>query len=239
MGCVQSVLEPGINAATIRLLTRLGFDVVVAGQESCCGSLTHHMGKEQDALSRARRSIDQWTDQNLDHLIITASGCGTTIKDYGHMFRNDAAYADKAKAISSNALDVTEFLFAQNLPAVRQSLRVAYHSACSMQHGQKITNQPKALLERAGFVVADVPEGHLCCGSAGTYNILQPEIANRLRDRKIANIQSLEPQVVATGNIGCISQMRGRIGVPIVHTIELLDWAYGGPLPEQLIGMKV
>ncbi len=239
MGCVQSVLEPSINAATIRLLTRLGFEVVVAGQESCCGSLTHHMGKEQDALARARRSIDQWTDQNLDHLVITASGCGTTIKDYGHMFRNDVVYADKAKAISGRALDVTEFLFAQNLPIGRQSLRVAYHSACSMQHGQKIRNQPKALLEKAGFDVGDVPEGHLCCGSAGTYNIMQPEIANRLRDRKIVNIQSLQPQVVATGNIGCISQMRGRMGVPIVHTIELLDWAYGGPIPEQIIGMKV
>ncbi len=239
MGCVQSVLEPSINAATVRLLTRLGFEVVVAGEESCCGSLTHHMGKEHDALARARRSIDQWTEQNLDHLIITASGCGTTIKDYGHMFRDDPAYAAKANSISAKALDITEFLHKQNLPSGNQSLRLAYHSACSMQHGQKIKNQPKDLLERAGFKVADVPEGHLCCGSAGTYNILQPEIASRLRDRKIANIQSLQPQLVATGNIGCISQMRSGIGVPIVHTIELLDWAYGGPEPEQLVGLKV
>ena len=234
MGCVQSVLDPGINAATIRLLTRLGFEVVVAGEESCCGSLTHHMGKEHDALARARRSIDQWSRAGVDHVIITASGCGTTIKDYGHMLRLDPAYAERAQEISARASDITEFLSGLDLPEARGGLRLAYHSACSMQHGQKIKQEPLQLLRRAGFTVMEVPEGHLCCGSAGTYNILQPEIATRLRDRKVANIQKLAPEAIATGNIGCITQIGTGTKIPILHTVELLDWAYGGPRPEKL-----
>ena len=234
MGCVQSVLDPGINAATIRLLTRLGFEVVVSGEEACCGSLTHHMGLEEDALARARRSIDQWTKAEVDAVIITASGCGTTIKDYGHMLRLDPAYAEKARAISAKAKDVTEFLLAQDLPEGQGGLKLAYHSACSMQHGQKLKTEPQRLLRRAGFAVMEVPEGHLCCGSAGTYNILQPEIATRLRDRKVANIESLAPEAIATGNIGCITQIGLGTAIPILHTIELLDWAYGGPKPEKL-----
>jgi len=234
MGCVQSVLDPGINAATIRLLTRLGFEVVVSGEEACCGSLTHHMGKEDDALARARRSVDQWTKADVEAVIITASGCGTTIKDYGHMLRLDPAYADKAKAISAKAKDVTEFLLAQDLPEARSGLRLAYHSACSMQHGQKLKTEPQRMLRRAGFTVMEVPEGHLCCGSAGTYNILQPEIAGRLRERKVANIESLAPEAVATGNLGCITQIGLGTSIPILHTVELLDWAYGGPKPEKL-----
>jgi glycolate oxidase iron-sulfur subunit len=234
MGCVQSVLDPGINAATIRLLTRLGYEVVVSGEESCCGSLTHHMGKEQDALARARRSVDQWTKADVEAVIITASGCGTTIKDYGYMLRLEPAYAEKAKAISAKARDITEFLSGLGLPPADKHLRLAYHSACSMQHGQKIKTEPLELLRNAGFDVHEVPEGHLCCGSAGTYNILQPKIATRLRDRKIANIESLEPEAIATGNIGCITQIGPATGIPILHTIELLDWAYGGPRPSQL-----
>ena len=234
MGCVQSVLDPGINAATIRLITRLGYEVVVSGEESCCGSLTHHMGKEQDALARARRSVDQWTKADVEAVIITASGCGTTIKDYGHMLRLESAYAEKAKAISAKAKDVTEFLIGLDLPPSNKNMRLAYHSACSMQHGQKIKTEPLKLLRNAGFDVLEVPEGHLCCGSAGTYNILQPEIAARLRDRKVANIESLEPEAIATGNIGCITQIGLGTGIPILHTIELLDWAYGGPRPTQL-----
>ena len=234
MGCVQSVLDPGINAATIRLITRLGYEVVVSGEESCCGSLTHHMGKEQDALARARRSVDQWTKADVEAVIITASGCGTTIKDYGHMLRLESAYAEKAKAISAKAKDVTEFLIGLDLPPSNKNMRLAYHSACSMQHGQKIKTEPLRLLRNAGFDVLEVPEGHLCCGSAGTYNILQPEIAARLRDRKVANIESLEPEAIATGNIGCITQIGLGTGIPILHTIELLDWAYGGPRPTQL-----
>ncbi len=237
MGCVQSVLDPGINAATLRLLTRLGYEVVVSGEETCCGSLTHHMGKEADALARAKRSVDQWTAANVECVIITASGCGTTIKDYGHMLRLDAAYAGKAQAISAKAKDVTEFLALETLPEAKMSLKLAYHSACSMQHGQQIKSEPLTLLRRAGFEVMEVPEGHLCCGSAGTYNILQPEIATRLRDRKVANIESLAPQVIATGNIGCITQIGMGTAIPIVHTIELLDWAYGGPKPPKLDGI--
>ena len=236
MGCVQSVLDPGINAAAIRLLTRLGFEVVVSGAETCCGSLTHHMGKEADALARARRSVDQWAMADVDAVVITASGCGTTIKDYGHMLRLDPAYAANATAISAKARDVTEFLGTLDLPEANGGLRLAYHSACSMQHGQNIGTLPQKLLRRAGFAVAEVPEGHLCCGSAGTYNILQPEIATRLRDRKVANILATAPQAIATGNIGCITQIAPATGIPILHTVEFLDWAYGGPIPEKLAG---
>ena len=234
MGCVQSVLDPGINAATIRLLTRLGYEVVVSAGESCCGSLEHHAGLEDVALVRARRSIVQWIRENVDAVVITASGCGTVIKDYGHMLRLDPAYAERAKAISAKARDVTEFLATLDLPEGQTNMRLAYHSACSMQHGQQIKTLPQALLRRAGFDVHDVPEGHLCCGSAGTYNILQPEISAQLRDRKIANIQSQNPQAVATGNLGCITQLQSALGVPILHTVELLDWAYGGPKPSVL-----
>jgi glycolate oxidase iron-sulfur subunit len=233
-GCVQPVMDPGINAATIRLLNRLGYDVTVSGGESCCGSLTHHLGKAADAHARAHRMIDQWTAENPDHIIITASGCGTTIKDYGHMFRNDAAYAGKAARVSAKARDVTEFLSHLDLPKAENTLRVAYHSACSMQHGQKITTTPQNLLRHAGFEVSEVPEGHLCCGSAGTYNILQPDIASQLRDRKLANIATTNPDVIATGNIGCMTQLGNGAEVPVVHTIELLDWAYGGPKPKKL-----
>lgn len=236
MGCVQSVIDPGINAATIRLLTRLGFEVVVAAEESCCGSLTHHMGKEHDALGRARRSVDQWTAAQVDAVVITASGCGTTIKDYGHMLRLDPAYAEKAKAIATKAKDITEFLGGIELPAsiLAAPMRIAYHSACSMQHGQKIKTLPQQLLCKAGFEVVEIPEGHLCCGSAGTYNILQPEIADKLLVRKVDNIRSVKPEAIATGNIGCITQIGRAMEVPILHTVELLDWAYGGERPEKL-----
>jgi glycolate oxidase iron-sulfur subunit len=236
-GCVQSVTDPSINAATIRLLTRLGFEVVVTEGESCCGSITHHMGKEHDALSRARRTIDQWVDAKVDYIIITASGCGTTIKDYGHMFKDDASYAAKAAEVSGKARDVTEFLLTLNLP--QQSAkpqRVTYHSACSMQHGQKLTQAPVQLLQRAGFQVASPAEGHLCCGSAGTYNMLQPDIAAQLKVRKVANILKTSPDVIVAGNLGCITQLQGGLGKPMCHTVELLDWAYGGPMPMVLQG---
>jgi glycolate oxidase iron-sulfur subunit len=235
-GCVQSVLDPGINEAAIRLMNRHGIEVVVTEGEVCCGSLTHHMGKERDALARARRMIDAWDKEQIDRIIITASGCGTTIKDYGHMLRLDPAYAEKAQAISAKARDITEFLIEIDLPAVEapRPLRIAYHSACSMQHGQKIKAEPRRLLEKAGFEVADIPEGHLCCGSAGTYNILQPEIAAKLRDRKVANIKSVSPDIIATGNIGCITQIGQASDIPILHTVELLNWAYGGYEPKAL-----
>jgi glycolate oxidase iron-sulfur subunit len=234
MGCVQSVVEPAINAATIRLLTRRGYEVVVSGEEVCCGSLTHHMGKEADALARAKRSVDQWTKADVDTVIVTASGCGTTIKDYGFMLRLDETYAAPAAAIAKKARDIVEFLADKMPVADPRKLRVAYHSACSMQHGQKIGSKAQDLLRRAGFEVVDVPEGHLCCGSAGTYNIMQPEIATKLRDRKVANILSTAPDLIATGNIGCITQIATGTKIPIVHSIELLDWAYGGPKPLKL-----
>ena len=238
MGCVQSVIEPSINAATIRLLTRLGYEVVVSAGETCCGSLTHHMGKEADAIWRARRNVHHWANARAEAVIITASGCGTTIKDYGHMLRFDPVYAARAAAISAKAKDIVEFLSGIELPAASHSLRVTYHSACSMQHGQNMGTKAQTLLRKAGFKVQDVPEGHLCCGSAGTYNIMQPEIATQLRDRKIENIKSTNPQVIATGNIGCITQLATGTVTPIIHTVELLDWAYGGPKPEKLKHMN-
>ncbi|MFT3670801.1 glycolate oxidase subunit GlcF [Aestuariivirga sp.] len=233
-GCVQSVLDPGINAATIRLLNRFGWSVTVTEGESCCGSLPHHMGKEDAALAYARRTIDQWTAENPDVIVITSSGCGTTIKDYGHMFRLDPVYAEKAKAVAAKARDISELLAMLDLPEGKGGLRVTYHSACSLQHGQQLKTGPQALLRRAGFEVTDVPEAQICCGSAGTYNILQPDISQRLRDRKLANIASTDPQVIAAGNLGCMTQLAQKSGVPVVHTVELLDWAYGGPPPPQL-----
>jgi glycolate oxidase iron-sulfur subunit len=228
------VLDPEINAATIRLLNRWGYEVVVSAGEACCGSLTHHMGKEHDALSRARRSIDQWTAENVDAVIITTSGCGTTIKDYGFMFRGDKNYADKAMAISDKAKDITELLTALDLPQGKGSGRVAYHSACSMQHGQQIKSEPLELLRRAGFDVMEPHDSHLCCGSAGIYNIMQPEISNKLRDNKLAAIDALWPDMIATGNIGCITQLQNGTRVPTLHTVQLLDWAYGGATPTGL-----
>ena len=238
-GCAQPVLDGGINEATIRLLTRFGVEVVVPEGEGCCGALVHHMGKEEPALAFARRNVDVWTREidggGLDAIVITASGCGTTIKDYGHMLRLDPAYAEKAARVSALAKDVTEYLATLELPVQEpRGLTVAYHSACSMQHGQKITMLPKALLTKAGFKVREPAEGHLCCGSAGTYNILQPEISEQLKARKVRNIEATRPDVVATGNIGCMTQIRTGTALPVLHTVELLDWAYGGPKPARL-----
>jgi glycolate oxidase iron-sulfur subunit len=239
-GCINPVLAPDTNAAAIRLLNRHGIEVVVARGEACCGSLTHHMGREPQALASARNNIDAWTreleGQGLDAILITVSGCGTTVKDYSFMLRGDSAYADKAARISALAKDVTEYLSTLNLVGAQErgGLTIAYHSACSLQHGQKVTREPKDLLCKFGFIVKDVPEGHLCCGSAGTYNILQPTLANRLRERKVANIEKLEPDVIAAGNIGCITQIAAGTAIPVVHTVELLDWATGGPVPEPL-----
>ncbi|MCA0277876.1 MAG: glycolate oxidase subunit GlcF [Proteobacteria bacterium] len=236
-GCAQPVLEPGINEATVSLLNRLGIEVVVPKGEGCCGALVHHMGREDAALASARQNVDAWTreidDGGLDAIVITASGCGTTIKDYGFMLRLDPAYAQKAERVSALAKDVTEYLATLDLPepARKPGLTVAYHSACSMQHGQKIIRQPKDLLARAGFVVKEPREGHLCCGSAGTYNIMQPEISAKLRDRKVKNIEATGAALVATGNIGCITQIASAAKLPVVHTVKLLDWAYGGEKP--------
>jgi glycolate oxidase iron-sulfur subunit len=240
-GCAQQVLAPQINEATIRLLTRHGCEVVVAPGAGCCGALVHHLGKEQPALAFARANIDAWERERaaygLDAVVINASGCGTTVKDYGFMLRDDRAYAEKAARIAGLTLDVTELLARLDLPPSRVGAgnRVAYHSACSMQHGQRIKDEPKMLLANAGFTVLDVPEGHLCCGSAGTYNLLQPGLAGALRERKLGNIAKTRPNLVATGNIGCIAQLGTGSPVPVLHTVELLDWATGGPMPPAMV----
>ena len=239
-GCAQPVLKPGFNEAAVRLLNRHGVEVVQPKGEGCCGALVHHMGRDAQGHAFARRNIDAWIAEmdgpGLDAIVITASGCGTTIKDYGFMFRDDPAYAEKAARVSDLAKDITEYATSLGLMApVRETdLVVAYHSACSMQHGQAIRTEPKTLLKQAGFTVKDVPEGHICCGSAGTYNLLQPEIAAQLRARKVANIERTRPDLIATGNIGCMTQIGKGTEIPIVHTVELLDWATGGPMPETL-----
>ena len=236
-GCAQQVLAPRINQAAINLLTRHGIEVVLVKDEQCCGALTHHLGRDDDARARARANITVWMAEaernGLDAILVTASGCGTVIKDYGFMLREDPDFAGSAARISALAKDITEYVGGISLQPTQQhsDIVVAYHSACSLQHGQKITQAPKELLSKNGFVVKDVPESHLCCGSAGTYNILQPDIANRLRDRKIANIAMVKPDMIAAGNIGCMVQIAGGTSVPVVHTIELLDWATGGPRP--------
>jgi glycolate oxidase iron-sulfur subunit len=240
-GCVQPVMRPEINAAAIRLLNRLGIEVVVAKRAGCCGALSHHMGYTDQSHAMARANIEAWQREikgdGLDAIVITASGCGTTIKDYGFMFRTEPDIRAQAEEVSSRARDITEYLAEIGglaATATLPPLKLAYHSACSMQHGQRVTEPPRALLRAAGFDLVEIPEGHLCCGSAGTYNLLQPEIAGRLRERKAANIASVTPELVATGNIGCMQQLADALAVPIVHTVELLDWASGGPRPREI-----
>ncbi|MPY75424.1 MAG: glycolate oxidase subunit GlcF [Alphaproteobacteria bacterium] len=239
-GCAQSVLAPEINEATVRLLTRHGVEVVIADGGECCGGLVHHMGRAAQAHKQAAATIGAWRAEmdgdGLDAIVVNASGCGTTVKDYGFMFREDAALRDDAARVSAIARDISEYLSTVGMmPPVREAaLTVAYHSACSLQHGQKVTAAPKALLQAAGFHVVEPREAHLCCGSAGTYNMLQPELATRLRDRKVANLERTKPDVIAAGNLGCMTQLAGGTDVPIVHTVELLDWATGGPKPARM-----
>jgi glycolate oxidase iron-sulfur subunit len=238
-GCAQQVLMPRINEATIRLLTRLGVEVVVANGAGCCGALNHHMGQHDRAMTLARANIEAWSrEADLDAVIINASGCGTTVKDYGFMFRSEPEpWRSKAEKIAGLTVDITQFLARFGYTPSRESpgLTVAYHSACSLQHGQQVTAEPKTLLSRAGFRVVEPKEPHICCGSAGTYNLLQPEIAGRLRDRKLGNLKATKPDLIAAGNIGCITQLAGD-ALPIVHTVELLDWMAGGPRPPGVPG---
>ena len=237
-GCVQQVIGPQINTATIRLLTRLGCDVVLLADEACCGSLTHHLGQEPATHKRMKAAITSWSGEiegdGLDAIVTNISGCGTTLKDYGYLFREDSELAERAERISALAKDVSEFVESLGGVSGTGKLRVAYHAACSLQHGQGILEGPASLLRGAGYDVAMPAEGHLCCGSAGTYNLLQPEIATKLRDRKVRNIESTKPEIIATGNIGCITQIAAGTGIPVVHTVELLDWATGGPKPANL-----
>jgi glycolate oxidase iron-sulfur subunit len=239
-GCVQPALAPQINAATVRLLTRHGVEVVVAADDGCCGALAHHMGKEDRARALAKRRIAAWLaeaeqDGGLDAILVTASGCGGPIKDYAHLLRDEPAWAEKAARVAALTRDVSEFLAGLPLaPVGGVRGRVAYLAACSLQHGQQIRSEPKRLLTQAGFEVVEPREAHLCCGSAGTYNLLQPEIAERLGERKAANLAAVAPEVIASGNIGCLTQIAARTKTPVVHTVELLDWATGGPRPPAL-----
>jgi glycolate oxidase iron-sulfur subunit len=243
-GCVQPVLRPDINDATIRLLARRGVDVIVSNGAGCCGAIVNHLGRENEAKAHARRNVIAWAKElarnEIDAIITNASGCGTAVKDYGHLLRDDPEYAVPAREISALAKDISEFLASYQLGAPERwsSLRIAYHSACSLQHGQRVHDDPRFLLRQAGFSVVDVPEGHICCGSAGTYNILQPEIAGELKDRKLKALRSTRADVIAAGNIGCITHLNSGLDVPIVHTVELLDWAYGGPVPAGLESLK-
>ncbi|MCH8182377.1 MAG: glycolate oxidase subunit GlcF [Proteobacteria bacterium] len=247
-GCVQQVLDPAINAATIRLLRRLGCEVVVAGGMGCCGALTHHLGKTGATEAFVRANIAAWSREieggGLDAVVANASGCGTMLKDYGHVMRGDAQWAERAARISELAVDVSELIARLETPPPgktppkindeARALTVAYHPACSLAHGQGLAEEPRLLLEAAGFTVRAIPESHLCCGSAGTYNILEPTLAVQLGERKAANIERTGADVIATGNIGCMVQLSNLLDRPVVHTVELLDWASGGPKPPAL-----
>lgn len=236
-GCAEPVLRPEIREATVRLLNRVGYDVTFARGEGCCGALVHHMGKDAASLDAARRNVDAWTREieggGVEAIVVTTSGCGTTIKNYGFILRNDTAYADKAARVSALTKDISELLIEAGLPlGDGRGLTVAYHAACSLQHGQKVVEAPMRLLVEAGYIVRTPIEAHLCCGSAGTYNILQPVIAGQLGERKVAHLARLNADVIATGNIGCAIQIGQRAATPVVHTVELLDWATGGPEPR-------
>jgi len=237
-GCAQKALNTDINDATIRLLTRFGCEVVVADGAGCCGALTHHMGKESESHVTAAKNIRAWAREmdgdGLDAIVINTSGCGTTVKDYGHMFRNDPL-AEDANRVSALVKDISEVLIDLDIPEGDETgMTVAYHAACSLQHGQQIKTHPKTLLKRAGFKVVEPADSHLCCGSAGTYNLLQPEISAQLKERKVKTLMAKQPDVIAAGNIGCMMQIGSATGVPVVHTVELLDWVTGGPKPSVL-----
>jgi glycolate oxidase iron-sulfur subunit len=244
LGCVQEVLEPSINQAAIRLLRRHGVEVVMPTEEACCGGLQQQLGREGEAQKAARRNVDAWSsalrEGPIDAILTTASGCGTMVKDYGHLLARDRGYAERATEMSRLAKDISEFIYELGLlpPLAWTSLRVAYHSACSLEHGQQIAHEPRSLLSQAGYTLLEIPEGHICCGSAGTYNMLQPELSGQLRDRKLKNIASVKPDLIATGNIGCMTQLQRGSKVPVVHTVELLDWATGGPCPASLEKLK-
>jgi len=237
-GCAQKALNTDINDATIRLLTRLGCEVVVAKGAGCCGALTHHMGKSSQSHAAAASNIRAWTHEmdgdGLDAVVINTSGCGTTVKDYGHMLR-DTPLAGDATRVSDIAMDISEVLMKLDLPeGASKGLKVAYHAACSLQHGQQIKTFPKDLLKRVGFEVVEPADSHLCCGSAGTYNLMQPAISKQLKARKLRTIEAQTPDVIAAGNIGCMMQIASGTNIPMVHTVELLDWATGGPKPPAL-----
>jgi glycolate oxidase iron-sulfur subunit len=240
-GCAESLLRPEIRAASVRLLARSGFEAGKADGDGCCGALVHHLGRRGEALAAAKRNIETWSREidagGLAAIVATASGCGTMIKDYGFLLRGEPAWAEKAARVSALAKDICEFIEQSGLPPTTggaEALSVAYLAPCSLQHGQRAAPCAARLMSKAGFAVAEPEEAHLCCGSAGTYNILQSQIAGRLRDRKAERLAELKPGVVAAGNIGCLTQIGDRAGAPAVHPVELLDWATGGPKPARL-----
>ena len=238
-GCAQRAIDPDINAATIALLNRIGVEVVIKQKAYCCGALSHHINDEVGAKAAMRSSVSAWADEiaqdGLDAIIVNTSGCGTTLKDYVNLLADDEAYCDKAQQISALSRDITEYLFNLNalksLPA-RDEI-VAYHAACSLQHGQKILDAPKMLLQNAGFQVRQPKNSHLCCGSAGVYNVLQPDMAGQLQERKVKSLDDTAADMIVAGNLGCINQLAGT-KAPIMHTIQLLNWAYGGDKPDNL-----
>lgn len=239
-GCAEPVLAPQIQQAARRLVARMGYEVIEAPGEGCCGALVHHLGREAESLRFVRANVAAWSrrieDGGLDAILVTASGCGTSLKDYAFLLRNEPEWAARAAKVSALVRDISEFVAAAGLPArvAVPPLKVAYHAACSLQHGQRVREAPMALLTQAGFQVSTPSQAHLCCGSAGTYNLLQPELATQLREAKLAAIGALQPELIASGNIGCLTQLSMGAGVPVLHTVELLDWATGGPRPEGL-----
>ena len=243
-GCVQKVISPQINESTIRLLNRHGIEVIVPKKIECCGSLNHHLGKGELAIETFKKNISIWYEEylknGLDAIISNTSGCGTTLKDYGFIFKSDNNFKKKAKKISELTKDITEYLDTKvklnfiNKTVDEKKYKIAYHSACSMQHGQKIHKEPINLIKKTGNEVLEISDGHICCGSAGTYNLLQSDIAKKLLKNKIENIEKIKPQFISTGNIGCITQIANATKIPILHTIEIIDWYTGGPKPKVL-----
>jgi len=243
-GCVQKVISPQINEATIRLLNRHGIEVIVSKGIDCCGSLNYHLGKSDLAKKNFKKNISIWYEEylknGLDAVISNTSGCGTTLKDYGFIFKSDKDFKKKAKKISELTKDISEYLdenvklnFLQDTKNIK-GYKIAYHSACSIQHAQKVHSIPINLIKKTGNEVFDIPDGHLCCGSAGTYNLLQNDIAKKLLEDKISNIEKVKPQFITTGNIGCITQIAQGTKIPILHTVEIIDWYTGGPKPDIL-----
>lgn len=239
-GCVQQVLHPEANAAAIRLLARHGADVIVEPAQGCCGALAHHTGAIDLAQESARRNLSAWSSAckggPIDAVVILASGCGLSLKDYGRLFPPEAPEFQAATEFSASVRDISETLAELDLVPAGNGDRpvVAYQPPCSLEHGQRIRNQPRDLLRAAGFELREITDSHLCCGSAGSYSLLQPEMSGRLKDRKVAAIHAAEVDVVATANIGCQLHLSDAAGIPVVHLVELLDWATGGPMPVRL-----
>jgi glycolate oxidase iron-sulfur subunit len=230
-GCVQSVATPQTNAAMARVLNRFGIQLIRAPAAGCCGAVSHHLSAHDEGLDFMRRNIDAWwpfVEQGVEAIVVTASGCGAVVKDYGQLLAQDAAYADKARRIAELARDPGEVLRGEDFAAAgfaRRALKVAFHSPCTLQHGQQLDGVVESLLSRAGFRLTPVADAHLCCGSAGTYSILQPALSQRLLANKLEALERGEPDIIATANIGCQLHLATRADRPVRHWIELIDEA--------------